>query len=65
MTKQRRMSIPTPALVLILATPVASWWLIGDLTNQEARQLATEGVEMDYAIRPVSLGPVGDGIVGV
>ncbi|TYB35484.1 hypothetical protein FXF50_23955 [Micromonospora sp. AP08] len=65
MTKQRGMSIPTAALVLILATPVASWGLIGDLTNEEARQLAAEGVELDYAIRPVSLGPVGDRIVGV
>jgi len=65
MTKQRRISVPIAALVLVLATPVAAWWLIGDLTNDEARHLAAEGVELDYAFRPVSLGPMGDRIVGV
>ncbi|MEU8261579.1 hypothetical protein AB0C02_13285 [Micromonospora sp. NPDC048999] len=65
MTKQGRTSILIAALVLILATPVASWWLIGDLSNAAARQLAAEGVELDYVIRPLSLGPVGDRIVGL
>ncbi|RLK25787.1 hypothetical protein DER29_3798 [Micromonospora sp. M71_S20] len=65
MTKPHRLTLPTTALVLVLGTPVASWWLIGDLTNDEARRLAAEGVELDYAIRPVSLGPAGDRIVGV
>ncbi|MCX4390895.1 hypothetical protein OG777_28765 [Micromonospora peucetia] len=58
------MTFPVTALVLVLCTPVASWWLIGDLTNDEARQLAAEGADLDYAIRPVSLGPAGDRIFG-
>ncbi|MGC4789523.1 hypothetical protein ACLQ22_17020 [Micromonospora sp. DT178] len=65
MTKPHRLTLPITALALVLGTPVASWWLIGDLTNDEARRLAAEGVELDYAIRPVSLGPAGDRIVGV
>ncbi|HWH01724.1 MAG TPA: hypothetical protein VNV66_20950 [Pilimelia sp.] len=58
-------SLSLAALALVLATPIASAWLIGDLTNEEARRLAAEGVELDYAIRPASLGPVADRYVGV
>ncbi|MGC4763911.1 hypothetical protein ACLQ20_13745 [Micromonospora sp. DT46] len=65
MTKQHRPTSPITALVLVLCTPVAAWWLIGDLTGDEARRLAAEGVELDYAIRPVSLGATGDRVVGV
>ncbi|MEW2379756.1 hypothetical protein AB0883_27130 [Micromonospora sp. NPDC047812] len=65
MTEPHRLTLPITALALVLGTPVAAWWLIGDLTNDEARRLAAEGVELDYAIRPVSLGPAGDRIVGV
>ncbi|MEU7934725.1 hypothetical protein [Micromonospora echinofusca] len=65
MTKQHRPTFPITALILLLCTPVAAWWLIGDLTGDEARRLAAEGVELDYAIRPVSLGTTGDRIVGV
>ncbi|MER7458807.1 hypothetical protein [Micromonospora sp. NPDC126480] len=54
-----------PSLLLVLAAPVAVWWLVGDLTNDEARRLADEGVVLDYVVRPVSLGPVGDRFVGV
>ncbi|MEU6076320.1 hypothetical protein [Micromonospora sp. NPDC047074] len=64
MTGRRRMTIPITALVLVLCVPVASWWLIGDLTGDEARRLAAEGVDLDYAVRPVSLGAAGDRIVG-
>ncbi|GAA4568430.1 hypothetical protein GCM10023176_22820 [Micromonospora coerulea] len=60
MTKQRAKSLPVVALVLILATPVASWWLVGDLSEEVA-----EGVELDYGIPPLSLDPLGDGVVGV
>lgn len=65
MTKPSRASFQLAALVLIVAIPVASWWLIGDQTNEAARQLDAEGVELDYAIRPMTLGPVGDRIAGV
>lgn len=60
-----RPSVLLPSLLLVLATPVAVWWLIGDLTDSEARRLAAEGVALDYAVRPVGLGPAGDRIVGV
>ncbi|MEH0843307.1 hypothetical protein V6U81_13065 [Micromonospora sp. CPCC 205711] len=63
--KLRRTALPVAMLVLILAAPVASWWLTGDLTNEAARQLAAQGVELDYEFRPLSLGPVGDRTVGV
>ncbi|MEU5562707.1 hypothetical protein [Micromonospora musae] len=65
MAKRHSRWVPLAALVLVLATPVISWWLIGDLTNDEARRLAAEGVELDYAFRPVSLGPAGNRTVGV
>ncbi|MEU4775224.1 hypothetical protein [Micromonospora sp. NPDC023644] len=65
MTKQHRPTFRITALTLVLCAPVAAWWLIGDLTGDEARQLAAEGVELDYAVRPVSLGTAGDRVVGV
>ncbi|MGN9778229.1 hypothetical protein ACTMS0_21055 [Micromonospora sp. H33] len=60
-----RPSILLPSLLLVLATPVAAWWLIGDLTSGQARRLAAEGTALDYTVRPVSLGAAGDRIVGV
>ncbi len=60
-----RPAILLPSLLLVLATPVAVWWLVGDLTGGEARRLAAEGVALDYAVRPVSLGTVGDRVAGV
>ncbi|MFI6498209.1 hypothetical protein [Nonomuraea typhae] len=35
----------------ILATPVAAWWLVGDLSAT-----APPGAELDYAVRPPDLG---------
>ncbi|MEH1102367.1 hypothetical protein [Micromonospora sp. CPCC 205561] len=64
MTTRHRVAAPINTLVLVLCTPVAAWWLIGDLTGDEARRLAAEGVDLDYAIRPVNLGATGDRIVG-
>lgn len=65
MPTPNRRSLRLASLVLVLATPVAVWWLVGDLTDGRARRLAAEGVALDYAVRPVSLGPAGDRIVGV
>jgi hypothetical protein len=52
-------------LLLAVATPVAAIWLIPDQTNDEAKQLAAQGVELDYGIEPVSFGPVTDTVIGV
>ncbi|WP_433389717.1 hypothetical protein [Micromonospora sp. KLBMP9576] len=62
MTKQRRLSVPITALVAVLATPVASWWLVGDLTDDS---IVAGETGVSHVIRPVSLGPVGDPLVGV
>ncbi|WP_146605643.1 hypothetical protein [Micromonospora craterilacus] len=60
-----RRAVPVLVVALLLATPVATAWLVGDLTNREARRLAAEGVPLDYFLRPVSLGATGDRVVGV
>ncbi|NJP34519.1 hypothetical protein [Micromonospora thermarum] len=60
-----RPAVLLPSLLLVLATPVAVWWLVGDVTSGDARRLAAEGVALDHTVRPVSLGATGDRIVGV
>jgi len=65
MTKPHRTSFSLAMFVLVLSVPVGSAWVIGDLTDETSRQLATEGVELDYAIRPVSFGPTWNQLVGV
>ncbi|MET8201766.1 hypothetical protein [Micromonospora taraxaci] len=65
MTKLNQASLKLAAVVLIVAVTVVFWWIVGDQTNEAARQLDAEGVELDYAIRPVNLGPAGERIVGV
>lgn len=60
-----RHSAPLTTLLLAVATPVAAIWLIPDQTNDEAKQLAAEGVQLDYGIEPVSFGPVADTVIGV
>ena len=65
MTNRYHPPLPLASLALVLATPVATWWLVGDLTDDAARRLASQGVKLDYAFRPVTLGAVGDRIVGV
>jgi len=44
-------------LVLVAATPVSTWWLVGDLS--------TEIVDPDYFIRPVQIGGTAEHVVGV
>ncbi|MGW3889097.1 hypothetical protein ACWD69_10445 [Micromonospora chokoriensis] len=65
MTKLNQASLKLAAVVLIVAVTVVFWWIVGDQTNEAARQLDAEGVELDYVIRPVHLGPEGERIVGV
>ncbi|PRX16521.1 hypothetical protein CLV67_119102 [Actinoplanes italicus] len=60
------MRLPLPAgVVLVLATPVAISWLVGDLTDPTSLALAAEGVDLDYGIEPITFGPTGDRIVGI
>jgi hypothetical protein len=44
---------------LVLATPVAVWWLVGDQTAK------APGQDLDYAIRPVELDPGIERLVGI
>lgn len=48
-----------------LAVPVLTWWLVGDLTHPAARQLAAEGVPLDYYIRPPGLSTGQQTAIGV
>ncbi|MET8147788.1 hypothetical protein ACIBSW_28395 [Actinoplanes sp. NPDC049668] len=61
----KRYSGPFTALVLTVATPVAAIWLIPDQTNDEAKQLAAQGVDLDYGIEPLSFGPLADTVIGI
>jgi hypothetical protein len=61
----KRCSGPLTILLLTVATPVAAIWLIPDQTNDAAKQLAAQGVELDYGIEPVSFGPVADTAIGI
>ena len=60
-----RYSAPFTTLLLAVATPVAAIWLIPDQTDDVSRQLAAQGVKLDYGIEPVSFGPVADTVIGV
>ncbi|WP_433789410.1 hypothetical protein [Actinoplanes sp. CA-252034] len=50
---------------MVLATPVATSFLVGDQTNAEALALAAQGERLDYGIPPVTLGPTGDLVLGI
>ncbi|MBQ1051041.1 hypothetical protein KBX50_21540 [Micromonospora sp. C51] len=60
-----RRGLAGPAVGLLLGTPVVTAWLVGDLTGGAARRLAAEGEPLDYAVKPVSLGAVGDRVLVV
>jgi hypothetical protein len=53
-----RTGIPA-AVLLVLSTPVATWWLIGDQSTVPA------GAEPDYAIRPWNISPAAAGTAGI
>jgi hypothetical protein len=44
-------------VVLVVATPVATWWLVGDLSTQLP--------DPDHLIRPVDIGDTAEHVVGV
>ncbi|GGN59378.1 hypothetical protein GCM10010112_14330 [Actinoplanes lobatus] len=50
---------------LFPAAAVACWWLLGDQTNDAARELAAQGVKLDYDMEPITLGPTGDRLLGI
>ncbi|WP_285556362.1 hypothetical protein [Actinoplanes regularis] len=52
-------AIRASAIGLVLAVPVAAWWLIGDPTP------VGDGIEYDYAYRAVSFGATADRAIGV
>jgi len=48
-----------PALILVLAVPVAAWWLVGDQSTVPA------SMDPDYAFRPWRIGPVAARAAGI
>ncbi|MEU4564463.1 hypothetical protein AB0F72_39295 [Actinoplanes sp. NPDC023936] len=52
-------------LVYALTVPVVTSWLAGDQTNPQAKQLESEGVPLDYVIRPLGLSPGQQAAIGV
>ncbi|GAA2915929.1 hypothetical protein Acy02nite_91910 [Actinoplanes cyaneus] len=49
-------------IALVVAAPVAAWWLIGDMTDPN---LLREGIPLDYGYEAVSLGAAADRAVGI
>ena len=48
-----------PALILVLAVPVAAWWLVGDQSTVPV------SMDPDYAFRPWRIGPVAARAAGL
>jgi hypothetical protein len=59
-----RLTLPA-GVTLVLATPVAVSWMVGDLTDDVSLELAAQGVALDYGIDPITFGSTGDRIVGI
>ena len=47
----------TAAVTLVLATPVAVWWAVGDVSSKGFDDL-------DYMVRPVQLAPLVEAVIG-
>jgi hypothetical protein len=60
MTTPRPFAVAPAAIGLALATPVATWWLVG---QQDADVPA--GTELDYAYRPLDIDPEVERVVGI
>jgi hypothetical protein len=54
-----RTAVPA-AVGLALATPIATWWLVGDQSEP-----ATPGTELTYAVQPVPLDPGLERAIGI
>ena len=54
------------AVALVMAVPVATWWLVGDQTDPELlRRLQAFGGEPYYTVRPLDIAPAAERAVGV
>ncbi len=47
-------------ITLLLATPVAIWWMVGDLSTIDPSQ-----VEPDYVIRPLGVSAEAERMIGI
>lgn len=45
---------------LVIATPVATWWLVGDQS-----EVPVDGSDLGYAFGPVALDPVVERLIGI
>ena len=54
-----RWAVVVPALALVLAVPVAAWWLVGDLSTVPA------SMGPDYAFRPWPISPAAARAAGI
>ena len=54
-----RWAAVAPALILVLAMPVAAWWLAGDQST------VPTSMDPDYAFRPWRIGPVAARAAGI
>jgi hypothetical protein len=50
------------AVALVVAMPVATWWLVGDLTEDSAIRA---GYDPDYLFRPFDIAPATERAAGV
>jgi hypothetical protein len=53
-----RWALLLAATGLMIATPIATWWLVGD------QSATAKGADLDYAVRPVELDPAVERLVG-
>jgi hypothetical protein len=51
--------VPLAVAGLVTATPVVTWWVVGDQTT------TSPGTELDYLVRPVELDPAALRLVGI
>jgi hypothetical protein len=51
--------------VLVLGTPVAAAWLIGDQTTEATKRAAANGATLRHSIQPIGLGPATARVLGV
>lgn len=55
----RRAVVVTAAVDLVIAVPVAAWWLIGDQSSVPA------GADPDYMVRPLGIAPGAERAAGL
>lgn len=61
------------AVALVIAVPVATWWLVGDQTDPDFKRrlqaggdpAIRAGLDPDYLVRPLDIAPATERAVGV